>query len=779
MKRKSMYSKLLLFGFTLCVLPVLALGAFSYMKSAESVRSQMDQANIDLLKQLTGNIEQALKATDTNLNQVVNSAAMQEALYEPITIRQFPLYNSFRKNLSNLQALDSPVSDVVLLNFSNNWLINNERLYEFEQFPKKQELLRFNELPYDSTWSLKQTALLGSPSTELSGCANTIVLSKKLPVRSSEKRGLALAYIPSCRLADWIELQSSSQELMIVDPDNRIVFHRDLSEIGKSVLDSGYWDNETAGKIGSHAGQLEIEAHSKRYTLTYNRSELNGWLYLLMTDIQVVTRQSREIGWVTFYVSLAIILVSLCFVWLYSRNIYTPIRGIMQDISERQPGLPQRMQDEFQVINDHIRQLFVSNTFMKKEITQNTPQLRAFFLTKLFQGQLKKSELSDKMRLYGYEERLRVWDRLVVLTMQVDMLEQSRYSSGDLDLLLFAANNIVEESIPCANRLMPAILDQTQVTLIGASGLTDAEMYQYAYTLTETIRGNIQKFLQLNVSIGISLPFQHVQQAARAYREGMEALKHRLKLGEGSTIHFADVNAGDYSFIYLYPRQQQNELIDAIKLGDEEKALDGLNQWMTEVFSEDRSPSDYQISLVRLLNDLMIVMQESGIALQQIEAEGSSLYDELLQLYVPVEIERWLARKVIVPLAQVFRERGDSQYRSLSEAMIDLIQHRYDTDFTLEECASLLHYSTHYLSGVFKKETNLSFSDYLTLYRFHMAKKWLIEGDMAIKDIAQRLNYNNSQNFIRSFRKQEGMTPGQYREKYGGGKNSSYPAKKA
>jgi AraC-like DNA-binding protein len=35
---------------------------------------------------------------------------------------------------------------------------------------------------------------------------------------------------------------------------------------------------------------------------------------------------------------------------------------------------------------------------------------------------------------------------------------------------------------------------------------------------------------------------------------------------------------------------------------------------------------------------------------------------------------------------------------------------------------------------------------------------------MPVKEIAAKLRYNNSQNFIRSFRKIEGMTPGQYRE---------------
>lgn len=45
-----------------------------------------------------------------------------------------------------------------------------------------------------------------------------------------------------------------------------------------------------------------------------------------------------------------------------------------------------------------------------------------------------------------------------------------------------------------------------------------------------------------------------------------------------------------------------------------------------------------------------------------------------------------------------------------------------------------------------------------------MAKSWLAETDMAVKDIAEKLKYKNSQNFIRSFKKLEGITPGNYRQ---------------
>ncbi|MNC07763.1 HTH-type transcriptional regulator YesS [compost metagenome] len=613
---------------------------------------------------------------------------------------------------------------------------------------------------------MRQTASLGSPSSELSGCKYTITLSKKLPVRSSEKRGLALAYIPSCRLDQWVNLESDFQDMFIIGPDRHLLFHRNPGLTGMSAMDTGYITKDTWGELTEPSGQLEVKAGRGSYTLTYVRSDYNGWIYVLVTDLHLMTEQSTQLAWITFIIFLAIVSVTLCFVWLGSRSMYSPIQSLLQRIGKRQPGHQLQVRNEFQMIEEHLEHLTASNSYMKREISRNTRQLQVFFLMKLYQGQLKESEIGEQMIRYGFGERVKQWDRLAVVTMQTDTLEGTPYAPGDADLLLFAANNIVEESLGPEACLPPVTLDQTQITLIGAAGMTDEAFRRHIYGLTETMRRNIGEYLKLSISMGISLPFGGVRESARGYREAADALKHRLKLGTGVTIHYADVNRGHHSAVYHYPRQLLHELTDAVKLADEAKALGLLRQWMEETFSAERSPGEYQIALVRLLNELMILMQEAGIALSQLEAEEyAQLYNELLQLYVPGEIEKWFARRLLEPMARIFQERGDSQYRNLSEAMIDMIHRRYDSDFTLEECASILHYNTHYLSGVFKRETNQLFSEYLAAYRVHMAKRWLIETDMPVKDIAERLTYHNSQNFIRFFRKQEGITPGQYRER--------------
>jgi len=58
----------------------------------------------------------------------------------------------------------------------------------------------------------------------------------------------------------------------------------------------------------------------------------------------------------------------------------------------------------------------------------------------------------------------------------------------------------------------------------------------------------------------------------------------------------------------------------------------------------------------------------------------------------------------------------------------------------------------------------VTFSEYVSQYRLKIAKQWLEETDMTIAEIAERLKYNNAQNFIRYFKNLEGITPGRYRK---------------
>ncbi|UJF33917.1 helix-turn-helix domain-containing protein [Paenibacillus hexagrammi] len=670
-----------------------------------------------------------------------------------------------RSEIRYMQSFDTRLEDVVLINKRYNWMIKNSGLYTLDEYPYHKQLAELMEQAENSTWVLNPSEWFYTEENARSvTCDYQISLVKKLPTTGLDQYGMALANIPACSLQDLLntDTQQPYTDIMILSESHQILMNADSSLIGKPVSETGLTGLD---QLSGQHGQFTTEIGKKPYAVTYLRSQLNGWIYLSVTSIESMTKESYKIGTYTIYVCLLMLLISTLLAWLGSRRMYSPIQRLLSQIDSLLSLNNKRKANEFQLIGEQVHHLFQSKSRLENEVRQHIQQVRTLFLMKAYQGNMRQGEIIEKLQQFGYGTHMSEWHTMSVITLQIDSIDNSRYEKQDIELLLFAVHNMVEELIAPERRLAPVIMDQTVVTLIGSPDSDEHTFRNELYGLTEQLQREISSYLHLQVSIGMSLPIQTFTNMPIAYREGLEALKHRIKLGEGIIIQYENINSGKHYLNLNYPKHIEQELKDAIKVADKERSKELLKQMIQSVLDAPLSPQDYQIPLARLLNNLLIVMQESGVSLNQIHQGKGSLFEELLDLQTAADIEDWYWTQVVHPMIRIFRDRQDAQYHNISEKIIDLVQRYYDTDLTLEECASQLHYNANYLSSIFRKETNHSFSEYLTAYRFNMAKKWLAETDMPIKDISAKLRYNNSQNFIRSFRKLEGMTPGQYREK--------------
>lgn len=774
MRPLSFLSKLMIFTFAISTLPVLFIGSFSYFTSTKEIQKNVNQSKMELISQINSNVERKLTTVNQTLNQVVNSSVLKRALDSPLNESDFKLYNDLRNEIRNMQSFDTKLEDVVLLNTQQNWMIKNSGLYQLDAYKDHDQLISLLENSDSNSWLLTPSSWYYSEeSVDAAKCSYSISLIKKLPTNKLHKYGLALANIPACNLQG--DVYSDSQpldDIIILDEHNRILLHSDASLIGMPLEDSGFMDGSKLALQAGNSGQFTTTIDKKEYSVSFLRSQLNGWVYLSVTSIASLTKESTKIGLFTFYICAFMLLLSILLAWIGSRRMYTPIETLLNQLGQRKPGLRARHANEFQVIGEQLHHLFQSKSQLEREINQHIRQVRTFSLSQAYQGNYKKSELHTKLEQFGYGKQIQDWKTMAVITLSIDSYENSAYEKEDLNLLLFAAHNVIEELVSPDNRFAPVIMDQFIVTLIGSIENDELAFNHWLYALTEQLQQEISTCLKLQVSIGLSLPFHGLHKIPIAYKEGIEALKYRIKLGTGVIIQFENLNSGMHYLRLNYPNHKESDLMDAIKLAETDKAKELVRELFSCIFAQELSPQEYQIPLTRLLNNLLIMMQESGIGLNQIYHANGSLFEELLELPTVAEIEDWFWSVIINPLIKIFNSRQNAQYQNISEKIIDLVHHYYDTDLTLEECASKLHYNANYISSIFRKETQSYFSEYLTMYRFKMAKKWLEETDMPVKDIAARLRYNNSQNFIRSFRKQEGMTPGQYRELHGGSKHS-------
>lgn len=103
------------------------------------------------------------------------------------------------------------------------------------------------------------------------------------------------------------------------------------------------------------------------------------------------------------------------------------------------------------------------------------------------------------------------------------------------------------------------------------------------------------------------------------------------------------------------------------------------------------------------------------------------------------------------------------------------ISTHYAEPLSLAQVCHRAGMSPNYFSVLFKKQTGLNFSDYLTMYRIEQAKLLLTETSLQVQDIAERVGIPDYKYFAKLFRKSSGLSPSDYRRGGNGGGLPAFP----
>lgn len=96
--------------------------------------------------------------------------------------------------------------------------------------------------------------------------------------------------------------------------------------------------------------------------------------------------------------------------------------------------------------------------------------------------------------------------------------------------------------------------------------------------------------------------------------------------------------------------------------------------------------------------------------------------------------------------------------------MLDFIGQNFDQDITLNYLADKYHFSSTYVSKLFKKETGFPFSDILTAIRLMNAVEMLLEDKVKIVIICDDIGFKDQRYFSQVFKKVFGCTPLEYKK---------------
>lgn len=95
--------------------------------------------------------------------------------------------------------------------------------------------------------------------------------------------------------------------------------------------------------------------------------------------------------------------------------------------------------------------------------------------------------------------------------------------------------------------------------------------------------------------------------------------------------------------------------------------------------------------------------------------------------------------------------------------IMDYIENHLSENFSLDDIASAIFMDRYYMCHLFKKLTGSSIFQYVLLKRIAFSKELLMKGN-TVTDTCHMAGFNDYSNFIRTFKKITGYTPGYFRK---------------
>jgi len=131
----------------------------------------------------------------------------------------------------------------------------------------------------------------------------------------------------------------------------------------------------------------------------------------------------------------------------------------------------------------------------------------------------------------------------------------------------------------------------------------------------------------------------------------------------------------------------------------------------------------------------------------------------------------------LLKYANRFYERQFLNRKELSNDLLERFSQQLEVYFeseqpqekglpSIEQIADKMSVSQRYLSDTLKKETGKTTTEHLHLYLIDKAKNVLLKPNKSISEVAYELGFEYPQYFSRLFKKKEGLSPSEYREKY-------------
>lgn len=377
----------------------------------------------------------------------------------------------------------------------------------------------------------------------------------------------------------------------------------------------------------------------------------------------------------------------------------------------------------------------------------------SFIVGIVLAGGFSKVRYENYMKLLRHNEALKEErDELKVESCLYDLLRRKIYPEDETWNKCLECNIRIERKSRFFILVSDQILERKEdyewfVQQINQNDITDA----YRIDLVDGIliylvcsdseksklEESIQNFLNRDIPMGISDVNTDISELKYFYQQAKERL-FALNKEENCS---------------QYPEREVSSLKTAVDNSDVKRAGLLLDELLDVIEVVDDTMSSV---ILWEVSEIFKVDREQLLRLQKDNRDNLKAFS--------IGFLKEMKKKVETLKKRETERNSGYKKRDIMDVLNYIYENYLDDNFSVKSMASHFQTSVSNISHFFKKNMEVTISQYVEQIKLERAKEMLKTSDKKVSEIAEILRYANSTAFIEMFKKYEGVTPGAYRE---------------
>lgn len=765
-KRTSRVFKTFLISYIAILLLPMLIGSIAYQQAGKMLEEEAVRSNSAMLEQLRLVLDSRLKEIDQLADQMALDNNIRQYIYANEALDPVYTYNVSQmvKQLSVYKNVNEFVDDFYIYFPSSNTILTPTSKYDPESFYRN--VYSYKNIDYKEwkehiiSGQYFRKYLLEEASPVNSQDSNMITYIHTIPLNRQENYyANVVILIDKQKLNVLLNSISSFSKgrVYILDEKNEVIVSSDNS----SSL-PGYFINIASENEGLSISKVE----GNKNIISSILSNQTKWKYVTEMPRTIFMQKVVHIRNTTIWIVVACMVLGTTLAAFMSNRNYNPLKKLAETLSDKiGSDAAYSSNDEYKFIQQVMSSTLNQSSEIEKQLVKHKPVFKVDILRRLLKGNFDSNEaLAESLGFCNIDF---IGDRFIVFLIQIE--DNSSFirneSEHEWRLARFTVSNIVNELVGQMGETYTLDLEKNLMGVIVCfdNNFDDGELVLKLCDIIYEFQGFLQQKLKIDTSIFVGDMCKGITGISDSYQQSVKAMNYRIVKGSSSVIVFSRLGITDSS--YYYPIEIEMQLMNFVKAADSVQALNILDRVFEENYTNDNLPHnlarclffDIMSTMVKILNDININSKD---------VFGSG-FDPVEQLYKCDTVGQMhnKQREIITNICSYINSNKRSRNTDLKDGIIDYIERNYDDqNLCLASISDKFNITTAYLSFFFKEQTGNNISNYINTIRIEHAKQFLKNKEYSMSYIASQVGFSNDVALIRVFKKQEGVTPGKYRE---------------